>query len=107
MFFTFLAVILVPELSRKGRETRGIHFHQFSSIYVLVVPSYDDLTEFSQIVGLYLFGFPVVCSCYPSGFRKVREAGGFHASNFRPNPTTGVRVMTPKPKKLTTIKLLN
>ena len=45
VFWGFLVVILIPELSRKVRETRGIHFHQFSSIYVLAEPSYDDLTD--------------------------------------------------------------
>ena len=44
-FFSFLAVILVPELFRKLRETRGINFHQVSSIYVRVVSSYDQKTE--------------------------------------------------------------
>merc|ERR1739848_295556 len=45
----------------------------------------------------------LVCSrcfglCFPAvfldpfGFMKVREAVSFYVSNFRPNPTTGVRV---------------
>ena len=50
VFGGFLAVILVPELSRKVRETRGIHFHQFSSIYVLAEPSNDDLTDFYRFL---------------------------------------------------------
>ena len=45
------------------------------------------------------------CFFYPFGFRKVREAGSFHMSNLRPNPITGVRVMTPNPSELTSIKL--
>ena len=43
--FSFLAVFSVPELFRELRETRGIHFHLLSSIYVFVVPSYDHLSE--------------------------------------------------------------
>ena len=45
IFFSFLSVFLVPELYRKLRETRGINFHQVSSIYVLVVSSYDQKTK--------------------------------------------------------------
>ena len=59
---------------------------------------------FFQNFEVYFFGFPAVF-LVPFGFRKVREAGSFHVSNFRPDPTTGVRVMTQKPKKLTSIKL--
>ena len=41
----FLTVILVPELFKKVRETRGINFHQVSSIYVGMVSSYYKKTE--------------------------------------------------------------
>ena len=51
--FSFFAVFLVPELYRKLRETRGINFHQVSSIYVLMVPSYDQKTEFFQKIKKY------------------------------------------------------
>ena len=44
-FFSFLTVFLVPELFRELRETRGINFHQVSSIYVSLVSSYDEKTE--------------------------------------------------------------
>ena len=44
-FLMFLVVFLVPELFRKVRETRGINFHQVSTIYVGVVSSYDQKTE--------------------------------------------------------------
>ena len=54
--------------------------------------------SFVAEISVSLFvGFPAVC-LDPLGFRKVREAGSFHVSNFRPNPTTGVRVMTPNTK---------
>ena len=43
--FGCLAVFLVPELFRKVGETPGFHFHQVSSIYVFVGPSYDPKTE--------------------------------------------------------------
>ena len=45
MFFMFLAVFLFHELFRELRETRGINFHQVSSIYVWLVPSYDQTIE--------------------------------------------------------------
>ena len=44
MNFMFLTVILVPELFREVRETRGINFHQVSSIYAWTVSSYDEKT---------------------------------------------------------------
>ena len=43
--FMFLAVILVPELFREVRETRGINFHEVSSVYVWTVSSYDQKNE--------------------------------------------------------------
>ena len=45
VFLLFLSVILVPELFRELRETRGINFHQVSSIYGFMVSSYDQKTK--------------------------------------------------------------
>ena len=47
-------------------------------------------------------GFPKLFSNI-FGFRKVREAGSFHVSNFRLKHTSWCRVMT-KNKKITSIK---
>ena len=43
--FGFLIVSEGSGLFRRVRETRGINFHQVSSIYVLMVPSYDKRTK--------------------------------------------------------------
>ena len=48
--------------------------------------------------------FPTVC-LDPFRFRKVREAGSFHVSNFRQKRMAWCRVMTKKPKMCTTIQL--
>ena len=45
IFFSFLAVFLVPELFKKVREAATLHFPLFSSMSKLVVPSYDHLSE--------------------------------------------------------------
>ena len=57
-----------------------------------------------KLVASMFVGFPAVC-LVPFGFRKVRETGSCHVSNFRPNPTAGVRAMNQKTTKLTSIKL--
>ena len=44
-FVVFLAVILVPELFKKLRETPGNNSHQVSSKSELMGPSYDQKTE--------------------------------------------------------------
>ena len=55
----------VPELYRKLRETRGINFHQVSSIYVWLVSSYDQKTEKLTSIKLTSIQFWAYLAYYP------------------------------------------
>ena len=83
--------VSTPETERQ-RDAETEETEQYAENLVLVI-----FFGFFQTFEVYFVGCPAVC-LVPFGFRKAREAGSFHVSNFRPNPTAGVRVMTPKPK---------
>ena len=94
LFLWFLAVILIPELFRKLRETPGMHSHQVWSKSEISCTSYDKKTktvctafcegsqntfkinkEHLNLVFLMLLAVILV----PELFRKLRETPGMHS----------------------------
>ena len=93
----FLAVILVPELFKKLRETPGNNFHQVSSksnpgcpsnlmlshnlaggLHDLQILSWENVIEFSQDPGSELVGFgrnlvEIVPRSLPELFKQLRD----------------------------------